>query len=244
MRLHRAFAVCVAAALTVTACGDDEPVLDPSASAQEPADDGSDQAPDVTVEGPVSTLSSEIPEEYLVGIGPVDVTGDHLAVYPEQGVPPGGLDPAVGMMAPTLVGLDIDGDPIRIDPATDGPTMLVFLAHWCSHCNNEVPRLNELRDAGRFPEDLNIVGVLTGSSPQAPNWPPTEWIDETMGWTYPTLLDGIDLETESFIAYDAYGVGGFPFTVLVGEDGAVATRWSGEREPDEVIDAISASLGL
>ncbi len=248
MRTHRLLAVCVSAALLVTACGgSDEPVAEAQPGdepASEPADEpASEPADGAVVDGPVSTLSPEIPEEYLVGIAPVDVTGEWLPQYPDVGIPEGGFDAAVGETPPVLVGLDKDGNPIQIDPATSGPTMLMFLAHWCSHCNNEVPRINEMRDAGAFPDDLNIIAVLTGSSPQAPMWPPTEWIDD-MGWTYPTFVDGIDLELESFIAYDAYGVGGFPFGVLLAEDGTVAYRWSGERQPDELSAAISTHLGL
>lgn len=261
MRLHRALAACVSAALIVTACGgDDEPGAAPDEPADEPADASADEPADALADepadapadapadepagdGPVSTLSPEIPEEYLAGIAPVDVTGEWLPPYPDRRIPDGGVDDAVGKTPPQLVGLDRSGDPITIDPATAGPAMLVFLAHWCSHCNNEVPRINELRDDGAFPDELNIIGILTGSNPQAPNWPPTDWIVD-MDWTYPTFVDGIDLEIESFVAYEAYGVGGFPFVVLLDEDGTVAYRWSGESGPGEITDAISTHLGL
>lgn len=218
------------AAATTTDAGDvvDEPAVEP---AEEPAG----QAP---VEGPVSTLSPEIPDEYVEGLGPVDVIGDPLPAGSGED------DPAIGMAAPTLVGLDLDGNPIRIDPASDGPMMLVLLAHYCSHCNAEVPRLNELSEAGRFPDDLDIVAIATGSRPDAPNWPPTEWLDDTMEWTYPAMLDGIDMASGSYIALDAYGVEAFPAIVLIDENGDVAYRWTGEREPDEVIELINQRLGL
>ncbi len=121
--------------------------------------------------------------------------------------------------------------------------MVVFLAHWCPHCNAEVPRLNELRDEGRFPEGLNIVAVSTGVNPGRPNFPPSQWFDD-MDWTYPVIVDGVDMERETFIAADAYGVDGFPFIMLLDGDGKVVARWSGEREPDEVIELINENLGL
>ena len=50
--------------------------------------------------------------------------------------------------------------------------MVVLLAHWCPHCNAEIPVLNEWRDSGEIPDGLNIVGVSTGASADAPNFPP------------------------------------------------------------------------
>ena len=64
-----------------------------------------------------------------------------------------------------MSGADYDGQPITIDAAADGPTMVVLLAHWCPHCNDEIPRLNEWRDSGDVPEGLDVVGVSTGGRP-------------------------------------------------------------------------------
>ena len=93
-----------------------------------------------------------------------------------------------GSAVPVVSGVDYDGNEITIDPATDGPTMVVLLAHWCPHCNDEIPVLNEWRDSGEIPEDLNIVGVSTGVSSDAPNYPPDEWLVE-MDWQWPVLAD-------------------------------------------------------
>ena len=147
------------------------------------------------------------------------------------------------MAAPIIIGEDFDGNPVRIDPANDGPTLAVFLAHWCPHCNREVPRINELRDEGAFPEGLEIIGVSTGVGPDQANWPPSEWFEE-VDWTYPVIADGVDMERQTFIAADAYGIDGFPFITLLDADGTVAARWSGQREPDEVVQLINEHLGL
>ncbi|MEO6570828.1 MAG: TlpA disulfide reductase family protein [Ilumatobacteraceae bacterium] len=141
------------------------------------------------------------------------------------------------------VGAAFDGTPIRVDPAVNGPTMLVFLAHWCPHCNDEMPRLNDLRDAGRFPVDLNIVAVSTAVDPSRPNFPPSQWVVDK-DWTYPTIADGIDVQREELIAATAYGLSGFPFVTLIDGQGVVRARWSGEREEDQVIALITANLGL
>jgi len=139
------------------------------------------------------------------------------------------------------VGTDFSGNAVRVDAATDGPTMLVFLAHWCPHCNAEVPVLNELRDAGSFPDDLNIIAVSTAVSPDRPNFPPSRWIKD-VDWTYPVIADGVDLAAGTYLGTAAYGLDGFPFIVLTDADGNVAARWSGESTGDQIVENIATYL--
>lgn len=231
IRRHTASALLAAAALTIAACGGDEdPVAVPGEpETEEPA------ATRPPVGGPEATLSPDIPEQFEGGVAPVDVIGEPLP--PLTDATP---DPAVDRHAPVLVGFDLEGLPIRIDPANDGPTMIVFVAHWCPHCNDEIPKLNRMRADGQFPEELDIVAVNTAVAPDRPNWPPDEWLAGDMDWMYPAMLDAIDMERETFVAADAYGVSGFPFIVLVDGDGTVVDRWSGEREPEEILSRIDA----
>jgi cytochrome c biogenesis protein CcmG/thiol:disulfide interchange protein DsbE len=222
-RLARALAPALIAAAALAACGG-----------------GDDAEPAAAASDPGSTASLTVPPEFLPAIRPVEVTGDPLP--PLGGVAPE-ADPALGLPVPVLTGEDYAGNPVRIDPATDGPTMVVFLAHWCPHCNAEVPRLNELRDTGRLPTELGIVAVATGSDPRRPNFPPGDWLAD-VDWTWPAMADGIDLSRQAWAASAAYGVDGFPFTTLVDADGNVAARWSGESEPDEIVARIEQYLGL
>jgi len=234
-RSRRALASLVVASVALAACGgDDDAVPDPDEPA---AETPVDTRP--PVEGPESTLSPDIPDAYAGQIAPVDVVGAALPPLPD-----GGADAAVGQPAPVLVGIDPEGRPIRIDPAVDGPTMLVFVAHWCPHCNDEIPKLNQMRADGQFPEGLNIVAVSTAVAPDRPNWPPVEWLREDMEWQYPAMLDQLAVVQDqvTFVAAEAYGLTGFPFTVLVDGEGTVGDRWSGEREPDEIVARIDAVL--
>ena len=216
-RFVRALATALLAATALAACGGDDDTGAPSA------------------EAPLT-----VPSEYLPAIRPVEVSGDPLPRL--DGVAPDD-DPARGQAVPVLTGEDYAGNPVRIDPATDGPTMVVFLAHWCPHCNAEVPRLTGLRDAGRLPADLDIVAVATGSDPRRPNFPPGDWLAD-LDWTWPVMADDIDLAEEGWVASAAYGVDGFPFVALVDADGNVAARWSGGSEPDEIVARIEQYLGL
>jgi cytochrome c biogenesis protein CcmG, thiol:disulfide interchange protein DsbE len=234
--ITRPFALLVAASLVLVACGGDD---DGSSVAEDPPAEEPAGSTATAGDGPVSTLSPDIPEAFLPGLGPVDVDGESLPFLenPEA-------DPAIGLAVPVLTGLDLDRDPIRIDPAENGPTMVVFVAHWCPHCNEELPRINQLRDDGLIPEGLNVVAISTSATPERPNWPPDEWLTDDMEWTYPAMYDGIDVESPTFIAAAAYGVNAFPFTVLVDGDGVVVARWSGERAADEIAAAIENSLSL
>jgi cytochrome c biogenesis protein CcmG/thiol:disulfide interchange protein DsbE len=200
------------------------------ASTTPPATDAGD--------GPNATVSPDLPDGYEGEIGPVEIQGDPL---PELTDDSGADDPAKGMTAPVVIGEDFDGNTVRIDAANDGVTLAVFLAHWCPHCNREVPRINELRDAGAFPADLNIVAVSTGISPDRPNWPPSQWFKD-MDWTYPVIADGVDMQRQTFIAANAYGLSGFPFMTLIGSDGKVIARWSGEMEKDALLQKIEDNL--
>ena len=51
--------------------------------------------------------------------------------------------------------------------------MVVFLAHWCPHCNDEIPVLLEWRDVGRHPgRTCRSSASARRSRDDAPNFPP------------------------------------------------------------------------
>jgi thiol-disulfide isomerase/thioredoxin len=147
--------------------------------------------------------------------------GAALAELPEAGT-----DPAVGQQAPLIEGTDRNGDAITL-PSTGKPTIVLFLAHWCPHCQREVPALQQWIDEGLLPEDVEIVAVATGIDPAKPNYPPSEWLDGEE-WTPPTVADATGA------AAQAYGLSSFPFWVAVDADGTVVDRQSGELTLDQV----------
>ena len=232
--------------LVLGACGGDDDSSSPSTSetTASAAPDSSADGPTRTdcspasETGPVSTVPADVPDEYVEALGPVDVCG---AALPPLTAEEPSDDEALGMTAPTLVGVDFAGNPVRVDAAQDGATMVVFVAHWCPHCNAEIPVLNELRDAGRFPDDLNIVAVSTAPRADGTHFPPDQWFED-VDWQWPAMADGVDLSTGSFLAADAYGVNSFPFVTVVDSDGKVAARWAGESEGDETIERLEAAL--
>jgi thiol-disulfide isomerase/thioredoxin len=161
----------------------------------------------------------------LEQVRPVTWTGTALPKEPEDG----GEDKAIGLEAPRLEGQSFDGSEVVIDPSDGRDKLLVFLAHWCNHCQAELPDLVAWKAAGKQPADLDMVAIATGTNPTFPNYPPSEWLDRE-GWTDPVLADGPT--TENFEAGRAYGLSSYPYLVVVDQDGVVKARWSGEF-PDE-----------
>ena len=59
-----------------------------------------------------------------------------------------------------------------------------FVAHWCPHCQAEVPRIVALAEQGRLPEGVDVAAVSTAVDATAPNYPPSAWLDR-VGWPFP-----------------------------------------------------------
>jgi cytochrome c biogenesis protein CcmG/thiol:disulfide interchange protein DsbE len=165
---------------------------------------------------------------------PVTVNGVALAAFPTDGA----ADPAAGRPAPTLVGQSFDGSAVTIDPMSSGrPTATWFVAHWCPHCNAEVPRIVSLQQQGALPAGVDVYAVSTGVNPAAPNYPPSTWF-QSDGWPFPVLADD-DQQT----AAKAYGLPSYPYLVVVGADGAVIARHAGELGTDGIVQALRAATG-
>jgi thiol-disulfide isomerase/thioredoxin len=134
-----------------------------------------------------------------------------------------GDDLAIGMPAPTLTGRSFDGAPVTIDPGSTGsPTAIWFVAHWCPHCQAEVPRIVSLAEGGQIPDGIDVYAVSTSTNPSAPNYPPSAWLADAR-WPFPVLADD-----GPGSAGAAYGLGSFPFLVVTDGDGNVIGRHEGE----------------
>lgn len=163
---------------------------------------------------------------------PVKVTGTPLPQYDDTKSP----DPGVGDTIPELQGRSVGGGtPVTIGPASgDGePQAIVFVAHWCPHCQAEVPRLVALAKQGVF-DGVKVSAVATATSENADNFPPSAWL-KRVGWPFPVLADSPD-----GTAAKAYGLSAFPYFVLVDKDGKVAGRATGEVSDADVKANIAA----
>jgi thiol-disulfide isomerase/thioredoxin len=136
-------------------------------------------------------------------------------------------DAAEGLAAPVVEGVSPEGDPVTIGGAGE-PTLVAFLAHWCPHCQRELPILVDLQSAGDL-DGIRTVAVLTGTDPNRPNFPPVAWL-EREGWAGDVLLDD-DAQTAGV----TYGLSSYPFLVLLDADGNVVARTAGEVPAADIV---------
>jgi len=180
---------------------------------------GSDDDKDKTTEGVQQT-------------GSVTVTGAPLPELPKDG----GTDPAVGQMIPELAGQAFDGGPTTI--AKDGRAkLIVFVAHWCPHCQKEIPLLAGHLKSHPLPGNLDLYTVSTAVDSKRPNYPPSSWLTKEK-WNAPTLADSEDGK-----AAEAFGLSAFPYFVAVDGAGKVVARTTGEITTDQFDDLARRALG-
>ena len=149
--------------------------------------------------------------------GVVEVGGEPLPTH--AGTP---QDPAVGQPAPEVTGFDVDGDEVAI--VADGrPKVVLFLAHWCGHCQEEVPVIQDWIDENGLPDDVDVVAINTRFQTGINVWTPTEWLAEE-GWTVPTMIDDADATGSTML-----GLGGTPGYLVIDADGTVVVRASGQQ---------------
>jgi len=159
----------------------------------------------------------------------VTISGEALPSFTDSGD-----DPAVGMAIPAISGVDFSGRAASI-PDDGRAKVVMYLAHWCPHCQAEVPVVQGLIDSGGLPAGVDLYSIATATDRSQPNYPPSAWL-EREGWTSPVIVDDA-----SSSAGNAAGITSYPFFVFVNEDGTVASRMVGELSP-EVLESAMADL--
>ncbi len=217
--MPRTLLLLLVTALLAAGCGDDDATVTPTTAA----------GPDATADpSPTAAPAS-------VETGPVTVDGAPLPPWS-----PGDVDPAVGLAAPTVAGVDEDGDPVTV-AAGEGPAMIMFAAHWCPHCQRELPRVADWVAGGGLPDGVDLYVVSTAVEPDRDNYPPSDWV-RSVGPDVPTLMDG-----EDSTAAASYGLTSFPYWVVLDADGQVVFRIGGELDAvlgvpvDEALGQLAAA---
>jgi cytochrome c biogenesis protein CcmG/thiol:disulfide interchange protein DsbE len=190
-------------------------------------DDSTGSQPSVTTDGPLAGLPTS---------QAVTITGDALPEFAGEAT----VDPAVGLPAPVLDGADFNGRSIRVD-AAGGAHLLVFLAHWCPHCNAEMGQLIDWKHSGAVPSDLHVLAVATAVSPTSLNYPPAQWFSER-GWPWPVLVDQSTGDGTPGRVARAFGGTAWPYFVVVGADGLVKVRVAGEVDPAAMATIVADAL--
>ncbi|HKY75365.1 MAG TPA: TlpA disulfide reductase family protein [Acidimicrobiia bacterium] len=163
-------------------------------------------------------------------IRPVTVAGTALPEFE-----PGGADSAVGQTIPEVKGQSFDGSPVTI--GNDGRSkLIVFVAHWCPHCQKEIPLLADWLESNSLPGGVDLYTVSTGVTDKRPNYPPSKWLKKE-GWTAKTLADSAEQQ-----AADAFGLSAFPYFVAVDGSGKVVARTSGEITTGQFAELAQSAL--
>ena len=144
-------------------------------------------------------------------------------------------DPALGETVPTLSGSTFDGSEIVLEPGV--PRLYGFFAHWCPHCQAELPKLTEWLRDGVGAEGVEVAAISTAVEPDADNHPPSAWFDD-VGYTRPVLLD-----SETSTAAIAFGLVAFPYWVVTDADGSVLLRLTGSLERDDFVALTQLAVG-
>lgn len=159
------------------------------------------------------------------------IEGSALTVFGQGG------DAAVGQTIPAVAGQDFAGDATAIDPEDGQAKVIVFLAHWCPHCQDEVPVIVDWIGENSVPEGVDVVGVVTGTQPGQPNYPPNTWL-ERENWSSQVVVD----DAAGLIAA-SFGLSAYPFFVIVDANGQVLERSAGGRSADGFAAAIALAAG-
>lgn len=168
-------------------------------------------------------------------VGFAETIGEPLPPY-DPSVP----DPAVGAPAPDFRAQSSrTGQVVDVDLDAGTAHVIGFFAHWCPHCQAELPEVAAWLRANGTPAGVEVYAVSTSVDSGAPNYPPSSWF-EREEWPNEILVD-----RESGTLASSFGLTGFPYWVVIDGQGRVAERLSGEMAPAELeaFMARAAALG-
>lgn len=145
-----------------------------------------------------------------------------------------GTDTAIGLTAPTVSGTNFAGEAVEIG-ASETFQVVMFLAHWCPHCREEVETLGPYLQASPPPSNVQVLSVSTGVDADRPNYPPSKWLNAE-DWPVPVLVDTADGAVGA-----AFGLNAYPFWVVLDPNGVVLARTAGSL-PLESVETLFDNL--
>ena len=149
------------------------------------------------------------------------------------------IDPEIGYLAPSFKAqLNSGSELVTIDPADGRVRLIGFFAHWCPHCQREVPRVSKWLEENGVPTEIEILAVSTAVREGTPNYPPSEWFTKER-WPTDILVDNQDNDLAA-----AYGLAGFPYWVLIDATGRIVHRSSGELSEEQFGYLIELAISL
>jgi thiol-disulfide isomerase/thioredoxin len=130
-------------------------------------------------------------------------------------------DPAIGSQAPIVSAATFGGDRVALD-GDSGTRIYGFFAHWCGHCQAELPRIVDFLDTTGLPDGVDLWAISTGVDPSRGNYPPSAWFARE-GYDLPVLMDSSTSQLAT-----AFGLVRYPYFVAINGDNEIVARVSGE----------------
>ena len=174
------------------------------------------------------TLSSE-PVAAGLPEGEINVDGESLPQYAGENDD----NIALGLSAPSFSAPDQNSEIFNLEKNGNSKALL-FLAHWCPHCQREVPVVQSFIDSNGVPPGIDVIAVATSIDRGRDNYPPQEWL-EREGWSEIQIYD-LDREIG-----EAYGLNAFPYWVFLDKDLNVIARRTGNL-PEDMVGALLVQL--
>ncbi|MEN8114922.1 MAG: TlpA disulfide reductase family protein [Actinomycetota bacterium] len=155
---------------------------------------------------------------------------------PDGWLPPfqqGQPDAALGVILGDVTGPEYyTGSDTAIDPTDGVARAWLIWAHWCPHCQRELPAVSEwyVENASSYP-NVELLSV-------------TSSIDDTRGNPLEPYLDELQLPFPTIVDADLalaqqLGVSAYPFWVFTGPDGTTLLRIAGYLETAQVQEIFS-----
>jgi len=151
-------------------------------------------------------------------------------------------DTAIGMTAPGFITTDFDGISHEVTGdggPTDTAKVIGMFAHWCPHCQVEVPVVSQWLADNQVPDGVEVIAISSLVNAGRGNYPPSEWF-QSVNWPSPVLLD-----SKSDELAEAFGLSTIPYWIVLGPDNTVLDRQSGEIGADAfaaLVDMAEASV--
>ena len=176
------------------------------------------------------TLSTE-PNTAGLPEGEVTVSGDPLPVFAGENDD----NVSIGLPAPTFSAPNENSEIISLEKNGNAKA-LIFLAHWCGFCQDEVPSVQEWVDTIGVPEGVEIIAIATSIDRARDNYPPQKLL-EREGWSETQIYD-----LDRTIG-DAYGLTAFPYWVFLDNELNVKARRTGNL-PQDAVGQLLVQLAL
>lgn len=181
------------------------------ASTAEVAAPGADSEPET---------NGDLPAIGFGGGGIPEVDTVALVGEPLPALVPGADDLAVGTLAPQITATSLaSGSAITLGPGR--ARVIGFFAHWCPHCQDELPEITEWLASTTLPPNTEFVAVSTAVDEGNGNYPPSAWFND-VGFSSPVLVDDA-----SATLLNGMGFSGFPAFVAIDASGVVVERAGG-----------------